>query len=428
MHFGIGKHLTGTPKPPYLRSMQHVAIFLSNTFNKQLLIQQLLEKRATGLLAMFNSKEVRLFSAYTLQQYLHEEDIHGYTGIEATKSQTLRSMSSGEQKKILLQHLLSLQPDVLILDNVFDNLDTSAQQLLKVSLEQASSQTIFIQLLHRQRELLPFIQQKLSVNQQQEFVTVETDTITYAESGDQLIPAPLQQFNLGSEELVRFKDVKVSYDGRQVLQQINWTIRKGEFWQLKGPNGSGKTTLLTMITGDNVKGYGQELYLFGRKKGSGESVWDIKSKIGYLTPAMTDLFSTRHTLEQMIVSGFVDQIGLYSVPSDMQQRSAFEWMQLLQLEHKARLPFNKLSAGEQRVALIARAMVKHPPLLILDEPLMSLDDSNAATVIRLINKLAVETSTAIVYVSHQTEKGLEPQKVFELVKMEGGSVGRIGKG
>jgi molybdate transport system ATP-binding protein len=384
--------------------MQHVAIFLPNTYNKQLLIQQLLEKRATGLLAVFNSKDIQLFSGYTLQQYLHEEDIHGYAGIEATTSQTLRSMSSGEQKKVLLQHLLSLQPDVLILDNVFDNLDTSAQQLLKVSLEQASSQTIFIQLLHRQRELLPFIQKKLSVNQQQEFVTVETDTITYAESGDQLIPAPLQQFNLVSEELVRFKDVKVSYDGRQVLQQINWTISKGEFWQLKGPNGSGKTTLLTMITGDNVKGYGQELYLFGRKKGSGGSVWDIKSKIGYLTPAMTDLFSTRHTLEQMIVSGFVDQIGLYSIPSDMQQRLAFEWLQLLQLEQKAKLPFNKLSAGEQRLALIARAMVKHPPLLILDEPLMALDDANAATVIRLINKLAAETSTAIIYVSSKRKR------------------------
>jgi molybdate transport system ATP-binding protein len=109
----------------------------------------------------------------------------------------------------------------------------------------------------------------------------------------------------------------------------------------------------------------------------------------------------------------------------MQQRAAFEWMQLLQLEHKARLPFHKLSAGEQRLALIARAMVKHPPLLILDEPLMGLDDANAANVIQLINKLAAESSTAILYVSHQTEKGLEPQKVFELIKTENGSIGRV---
>lgn len=405
--------------------MQHLAIFLSNTFNKQLLIQQLLEKKATGLLSIFNSSYVQLFSSYTLQQYLHEEEIHGYCGIEAARTQTLRSMSSGEQKKVLLQHLLSLKPDVFILDNVFDNIDTTAQQSLKAALEQAAGQTIFIQLLHRQWELLSFIQQTVTVNQQNEFVPFEADATATNEPSDQPIPAPLNHYAINNNELVRFADVSVSYDGRQVLQHINWTINKGEFWQLKGPNGSGKTTLLTMITGDNVKGYGQELYIFNRKKGTGESVWDIKQKIGYITPAMTDLFSTRHTLEQMIVSGFVDQIGLYSVPSDMQQRAAFEWMQLLQLEQKARLPFNKLSTGEQRLALVARAMVKHPPLLILDEPLMVLDDANAAKVIQLINKLAAESTTAILYVSHQTEKGLEPQKVFELIKTENGSIGRV---
>ena len=404
--------------------MQHVAIFLSNTFNKQLLIQQLLEKRAGGLLTMFNSSDVHLFSSYKLQQYLHEEEIHGYCGIEAARTQTLRSMSSGEQKKVVLQHLLSLKPGVLIVDNVFDNLDTAAQQSIKAALEKASSQTIFIQLFHRQRELLPFIETAVAVNQQHEVVPFEKNATVTNETRGQLIPAPLHHYAINSNELVRFADVSVSYDGRQVVQHINWIINKGEFWQLKGSNGSGKTTLLTMITGDNVKGYGQELYIFNRKKGSGESVWDIKRKIGYLTPAMTDLFSTRHTLEQMIVSGFVDQIGLYSVPTNMQQRAAFEWIQLLQLDHKARLPFNKLSTGEQRLALIARAMVKHPPLLILDEPLMGLDDANAAKVIQLINKLAAESTTAILYVSHQTEKGLEPQRVFELLKTDDGSIGK----
>ncbi len=376
------------------------------------------------MLAQFNSKEVQLFSPYTLQQYLLEEDIHGYSGIEAARTQTLRSMSSGEQKKVLLQHVLSLQPDVLLLDNVFDNLDIVAQQALKTELQAAANKTIFLQLFHRKRELLPFIEQVVTINQQQEFVSFENDTSANDEISQQAIPAPLHHYEINGKELVRFADVSVSYNGRQVLQHINWTINKGEFWQLKGPNGSGKTTLLTMITGDNVKGYGQELYIFNRKKGSGESVWEIKSKIGYLTPAMTDLFNTRHTLEQMIVSGFVDQIGLYSIPTDMQQRSAFEWLQLLQLEHKARLPFHKLSAGEQRLALVARAMVKHPPLLILDEPLMGLDDANAATVIALINKLAAESNSAILYVSHQTEKGLQPQKVFELFKTESGSIGK----
>ncbi|HLP38482.1 ATP-binding cassette domain-containing protein [Lacibacter sp.] len=404
--------------------MQRFAIFLSNTFNKQSFIQQLLDKKAIGIFASFNSSDAVLFSAYTVQQYLLEEEIHGYSGIEATRNQTLRSMSSGEQKKVLLQHLLSLKPGLLILDNVFDNLDTAAQAMFKEDIQLAAAHTQLIQLSHRKRDLLPFIENRLTIRAG-EFVPLERNTDDEIHVDDAPVPSALHNYQLSTTELVRFNDVHVSYDGRQVLQQINWTINAGEFWQLKGPNGSGKTTLLTMITGDNVKGYGQQLYLFGRKKGSGESVWDIKDKIGYLTPAMTDLFSTRHTLLHMIVSGFVDSIGLYTIPSDMQLRSAYEWLQLLQLQDKANIPFPKLTQGEQRLALVARAMVKHPPLLILDEPLMGLDDTNTEKIIQLINKLAAETSTAVLYVSHQTENGLQPQKVFELVKTENGSTGTI---
>lgn len=409
----------------YLRGMQHVGIFLTNTYNKQQFIQQLLERKAAAQFGITAASSVQLFSAYTVQQYLLEEDIHGYCGIEAAREQSLRSMSSGEQKKVLLQHLLALKPDVLVLDNVFDNLDVATQEALKEQLHNAANNICFIQLAHRKKDLLAFITNRLTVSAEGTFIPLN-ESVTYNTSTEEaIVPAPLQQYNLTSDELVRFTDVHVSYDGRQVLQHINWTINKGEFWQLKGPNGSGKTTLLTMITGDNVKGYGQQLYLFGRKKGSGETVWSIKEKVGYLTPAMTDLFATRHTLLQMIVSGYLDQIGLYTVPSDMQLRSAYEWLQLLQLQHKGNLPFNKLTQGEQRLALIARAMVKHPPILILDEPLMGLDDINAAKVIQLINKLAAETTSAVLYVSHQTEPGLQVQKVFELVKTENGSVGKI---
>ena len=405
--------------------MQHYAIFLSNTFNKQHFIQDLLEKKAKGLFSVFNNSDVLLFSSYSIQQFLLEEEIHGYSGIEATTHQTLRSMSSGEQKKVLLQHLLSLKPGVLILDNVFDNLDIAAQASFKEDIQLASVDTTIIQVTHRRRDLLSFIENKLTITTTGEFVPLQQNIDADIHSDELPVPAALHHYDLPTNELVRFTDVHVSYDGRQVLQQINWTINVGEFWQLKGPNGSGKTTLLTMITGDNVKGYGQQLYIFGRKKGSGESVWDIKNKIGYLTPAMIDLFSTRHTLLQMIVSGFVDSIGLYTIPSDMQLRSAYEWLQLLQLQRKAHLPFSKLTQGEQRLALVARAMVKHPPLLILDEPLMGLDDTNTDKIIQLINKLAAETNTAVLYVSHQTEKNLQAQKIFELIKTEKGSIGKV---
>ncbi|MEQ1624333.1 MAG: ATP-binding cassette domain-containing protein, partial [Sediminibacterium sp.] len=127
------------------------------------------------------------------------------------------------------------------------------------------------------------------------------------------------------------KQLSVSYEERPILDQINWTIQAGECWQLKGPNGSGKSTLLSMITGDNPKGYGQDLNLFGMKKGSGETVWDIKQYIGYFNPVMIQHFSRLDSIELMIVSGCMDSIGVYIKPSEMQLRLAKEWLDYLGL-------------------------------------------------------------------------------------------------
>jgi molybdate transport system ATP-binding protein len=178
---------------------------------------------------------------------------------------------------------------------------------------------------------------------------------------------------------------------------------------LVGPNGAGKTTLLSMITGDNPKGYGQDFYLFGRKKGSGETVWDIKKKVGYFTPAIAEQFSRYHTLGQMINSGFFDSICLYTKPSDLQIKLSDDWLELIEMSHLKETPFCLLTLGQQRMALVARAMVKHPPLMILDEPIAGLDDYNAKVVISLITKIASESKTAILYVSHIQEEDLKPQ-------------------
>ena len=151
------KQLVRSSPATYLRNMQHVAIFLSNAFNKHFFIQQLLDKKATGVFEQFNETDAALFASYNMRQFLLEEEIHGYSGIEDATKQILRSMSSGEQKKALLKHLLTQEPGLLILDNVFDNLDTEAQQSLRIEFEKISRHTPIIQLLHRQRDALDFI-------------------------------------------------------------------------------------------------------------------------------------------------------------------------------------------------------------------------------------------------------------------------------
>lgn len=140
---------------------------------------------------------------------------------------------------------------------------------------------------------------------------------------------------------------------------------------------------------------------------------------------MMDLFQKGHTLEQMILSGFFDQIGLYTEPTTHQKNIVTQWLEVIEMTHLRKKRFIDLSIGQQRVALIVRAVLKHPPLLILDEPVEGLDDENVDLVIQLINTIKQETNVAILYVSHRIESDLAPTSVFELLPAETGSIGKI---
>ena len=239
------------------------------------------------------------------------------------------------------------------------------------------------------------------------------------------ISQAITRYKIIENPLIQFKNVSVKYGDKTILNSINWQINKGDFWQLMGPNGSGKTTLLTMVTGDNPKAYGKDLILFGKKKGSGESVWEIKQKIGYITPAMTILFNGRHTVEHMIISGFYDSIGLYKQPTISEKNLANEWIDLIGLTSYKNNWFSELDEQQKCMVLIVRSMVKHPPLLILDEPTQGLSDYNVSVITSLVNKIAEESETTIIYVSHQIEKGLTPNNVYNLTPSQSGSIGMV---
>jgi molybdate transport system ATP-binding protein len=225
--------------------------------------------------------------------------------------------------------------------------------------------------------------------------------------------------------LVTFKNVSVNYGETPILNAIDWEIKLGEFWQLIGPNGSGKSTILSMITGDNPKAFLQDITLFGMKKGSGETVWDIKKHIGYFSSDMLRGFKRLDSIGNMIVSGFFDSVGLFKAPTHQQISIARQWLYVLNMYEIRKQDFLSLSTGHQRLVLIARAMVKQPPLLILDEPTNGLDDADAQLFIQLINKIALESNTAILYVSHRQEAGLKPDFIYELIPSESGSIGRV---
>ncbi len=413
-----------------MKPAKNYAILIDNKSQTQNLVLDLLRGPASNGFENLKNKKGLLFSRSEIERFMDEEERHDTKIITAASSQSLKSMSSGEQKKALLRYLLKQLPDFLVLVNPYDNLDVATQAYLKEKLLSISKSIPLIQVVSRLDDILSittdfFKLEKSQLHSYSNAATFWKENTRQTNHFKEDLPPPIEPIITQGDELVNFRNVSVSFDGRQVLNKINWTIKKGEFWQLIGPNGSGKTTILSLITGDSHKGYGQDLILFGQKKGSGESVWELKEKIGYFTPAMTDKFNGYHSLENMVISGIYDSIGLYKKASDQAKRLAADWIRLLQLEDKKNKQFLNLTTGEKRLIMTARAMIKHPPLLILDEPTAGLDDQNAAFFVALVNKIAAESDTAIVFVSHRKEIGLKPQFDYILEMNQTGSTGKI---
>lgn len=407
------------------------AIFGLGLSMDSIFIRNLLNGNAIEPFQDLNGKRGVLFSNFTLNQFIKEEVIHDDYKLSRKNHRSIRTFSSGEQKKALLDYLLSKNPDFIVLENVFDMLDQNSHLHLLARLESLSKKIRIIQIFRRKENMLPFINHVLSFQDgkilfsgtKEAYEDQFAKRIPFSMKGS--IPSALVEFDTMDNPLIKFNNVSIKYGKSSILKDIHWKIKKGEFWHLKGPNGSGKTTLLTMITGDNPKAYGQDLTIFGRKKGTGESVWDIKAKIGYVTPAMTVLFRGKHTVENMIISGLYDSIGLYKWPGSMERKLANRWIELLDLTHLKDKWFSFISEQQQCMVLIARAMIKHPPLLILDEPSHGLDDDHSIVLTQLINKIASESQTAIIYVSHKKEEGLNPRLTFELTPEKGGSKGEV---
>lgn len=357
-------------------------------------------------------------------------------GIADLLPKRLLFLSSGELRKFLIVRTLLLRPRLLILDNPFIGLDAASRELLVDALNRLSrlEGTQVILLLSNPNDspemvthVLPLLDRQLLPPMSREafladrFLTIKlfpTESIA-SEFDIEATYQPVSPYAKPSRHRVtlRMEHVNIRYGERTILKDINWEVRNGEKWALLGPNGSGKSTLLSLVYADNPQSYANTLYLFDRKRGTGESIWDIKRRIGYVSPEMHLYYRENVSCLGVVGSGFFDSIGLYRRCTPEQEGLARQWMRLFGIERLSDRPFRTLSSGEQRLALLARAFVKDPDLLILDEPLHGLDLSNKKRAAAIIDHFCEREGKTLIYVTHYVnELPRCMNRLFELRK------------
>lgn len=319
----------------------------------------------------------------------------------------LIQLSNGENKRLQLIIALLQQPKLLVLDNPFVGLDVNGREILHHILDKISTTGITLLLITTPDQLSPCITHVATL--EKGVLTNAVPAAQYQAPAPATIALPVSTATLQAitgvadadfTTAIKMVDVTIQYEKKYILQHIDWEVKRGERWSLSGPNGAGKSTLLSLITGDNPQAYANEIYLFDRRRGSGESIWDIKKKTGYVSPEMHLYFDYTATCFQAIASGLFDTIGLFRTLTAEQEALVYQWISLMQLDAKAHQGLSRLSAGEQRLALLARALIKHPALLILDEPCQGLDAAHTQLFRHLVDAICAHSPTTLVYVSH----------------------------
>lgn len=366
-----------------------------------------------------------------LAEYSDSKDLHqvlSFFGIEDLLPKRVIFLSSGELRKFLIVRSLLNHPRILILDNPFIGLDAPSREILIHLLEQMAKldNVQVILLLSNPDDIPEMVTHVLPVLNRHIYpAEIRTEFMQHEDLVSRLFPddsdnpvLPVSaKVSSAHDVTFRMEHVSIKYGTRTILKELDWEVKNGEKWALFGPNGAGKSTLLSLIYADNPQSYANTLYLFDRKRGSGESIWDIKKRIGYVSPEMHLFYMENVPVLNIVGSGFFDSIGLYRKCSPEQQSVALDWMQVFGIEALKDRSFLTLSSGEQRLALLARAFVKDPDLIILDEPLHGLDISNKRRVARIIERFCDRPGKTLIYVTHYPHELPKcVNKRFELIK------------
>ncbi|MGF1747396.1 molybdate ABC transporter ATP-binding protein ModF [Vibrio cionasavignyae] len=341
------------------------------------------------------------------------------------KDRGFKQLSTGETRRVMLARALSSSPQVLILDEPFVGLDHAHRKILADYLYDLSAHVQLILITSREDEIPTWVnhialfengtlKEELSYQQWTSHPVIAqllSQSAIQSEQWMELIRKH-QHASAFSDPLIQITNGCVEYVDQKIFSNVNWQINHGEHWQVRGPNGCGKSTLLGLIFGDHPQCYSNDIQIYGMKRGSGETVWDIKQHTGMVSSSLHLQYRVSCNALDVLLSGFFDSIGLYDKPTKKQIDTAKEWLTLLHMAHLAHSSFRALEYSQQRLLLIARAIIKQPTILILDEPYQGLDYLGRKLVMNALNMIAKENLSQLLYVSHYTEDTLDSIQNF----------------
>jgi molybdate transport system ATP-binding protein len=329
--------------------------------------------------------------------------------LEHVLNEPLIQLSNGENKRLQILEAVLRFPALLILDEPFTGLDSEGRKILEEILAGLADSGQHM-LLFSSRHFVPasFNRHARLQNGKLIFLNHPAEIAALYASPKAMpvkdFPSSMHFSYPDYKYAVRMQNVHVQYEGKKILEGINWEIEKGACWGLSGNNGAGKSTLLSLITADNPQAYANDIYLFDRKRGSGESIWEIKQKIGYVSPELLLYFDPAATVFTAIASGLFDTIGLFRRLSADQEQYVREWLLFMDCAAYEYRSLSSLPAGLQRMILLARVMIKTPPLLVLDEPCQGLDTEQMAYILRTIDRYSAHFGASLIYVSHYQDE------------------------
>ena len=360
---------------------------------------------------------------WTLEKVITTLNLH------SLRSKELIKLSNGETKRLMLAAALLKNPALLLLDTPLTGLDVQTRAAFSLMIDEIIASGISVIMATSPYEI-PEAITHIAVLANGKIIQHLTKNIFNPAAFVQDIAGSIDKSQLQAllntdtkphyDHIVKMNNVHIQYGDKVILNDINWQMSPGERWALLGPNGAGKSTLLSLINGDNPQAYANDIVLFDKKRGTGESIWDIKKKIGFVSPELHQYFPTDNSCLQVIESGYYDTLGLFRPSQPKLAAKALLWMQALEIDKYARNLLKNVPASAQRLCLLARALIKNPDLLIFDEPCQGMDAHQQAHFKQIVNIICDLSDVTLIYVTHYQHE--IPDSVTKVLRLDKGSV------